>query len=104
VLSGIDVNIGDYDGRTALHLAACFGNLELVKYIIEHGIIISDSSNFDMTICLIFLFYILMINYYLGGYKDVMDRFGGSPIHDAKVCGHHEVVKYLSSLDDSGSD
>jgi ankyrin repeat protein len=39
VLSGADINTGDYDGRTALHIAACTGNLELVKYIIANGMI-----------------------------------------------------------------
>lgn len=28
----IDINIGDYDGRTALHLASEEGHLEVVKY------------------------------------------------------------------------
>ena len=33
---GVDVNLADYDGRTALHLAASEGQLEIVKYLIRY--------------------------------------------------------------------
>lgn len=34
-LSGIDMGIADYDGRTALHLATSEGNMECVKFLLE---------------------------------------------------------------------
>ena len=34
---GWKVNAYDYDGRTALSIAASEGNLETVKYLIAHG-------------------------------------------------------------------
>ncbi|CAH1406566.1 unnamed protein product [Nezara viridula] len=34
-LSGSDMTLSDYDGRTALHLAAAEGHLECVKFLIE---------------------------------------------------------------------
>lgn len=34
-LSGIDMQIADYDGRTALHLATAEGHLEVVKFLLE---------------------------------------------------------------------
>jgi glutaminase len=37
VLSGIDVNVMDYDKRTGLHIAASEGLVELVKYLLENG-------------------------------------------------------------------
>jgi ankyrin repeat protein len=34
---GADVNTGDYDERTALHVAAADGNLAAVRLLVEHG-------------------------------------------------------------------
>jgi ankyrin repeat protein len=34
-LSGIDMRIADYDGRTALHLAAAEGQLHVVRFLLE---------------------------------------------------------------------
>lgn len=36
-VKGIDINVGDYDGRTALHLASEEGHLDVVKYLLIHG-------------------------------------------------------------------
>lgn len=36
-LKGWKVNSYDYDGRTALNLAASEGHLEAVKYLVVHG-------------------------------------------------------------------
>lgn len=84
VLSGADINTGDYDGRTALHIAASTGNLELVKYIVANGRI---------------QFHSLFSSLFLGGIRHVMDRFGGCPVDDAKRNGHREVVDYLMATD-----
>ena len=35
--NGVAVNSSDYDGRTALHLAAAEGNLDAVEYLLAHG-------------------------------------------------------------------
>lgn len=34
-LSGFNMETKDYDGRTALHLAAAEGHLNIVKYLLE---------------------------------------------------------------------
>ena len=34
-LSGVDMNMPDYDNRTGLHLAACEGHIETVQFLIE---------------------------------------------------------------------
>jgi len=54
VAEGVDVNQGDYDRRTPMHLAAADGNLEVVKFLVEHN------ANVN-----------------------VIDRFGHSPLYDA---------------------
>jgi hypothetical protein len=37
VSKGVDVNVSDYDGRTALHIAACENNIELIEYLLRAG-------------------------------------------------------------------
>ena len=32
---GADINVCDYDGRTALHLAMCNEHLQVIEYIIN---------------------------------------------------------------------
>lgn len=34
-LSGMDMTLSDYDGRTALHLAAAEGHFECVQFLVE---------------------------------------------------------------------
>ena len=55
VQNGVDVNIGDYDYRRALHLAACNGHLAILESLI-------DCPNIDV---------------------NPVDRLGGTPLEDA---------------------
>lgn len=34
---GSNLCLGDYDGRTPLHVAACEGHLKVVQYLLSHG-------------------------------------------------------------------
>eukprot|EP01135_Chromosphaera_perkinsii_P005396 Nk52_evm1s346 gene=Nk52_evmTU1s346 len=61
-LAGTDLNEGDYDGRTALHLAASEGREEVVDFLAKAGVDVN---------CL--------------------DRWGHTPLDDA-VSGKHEKV------------
>ncbi len=61
-----DLSVADYDGRTAMHLAASEGQLEVVKYLIEQGVPLEP-----------------------------IDRWGGTPQKDAQREGHQEVVEAL---------
>ena len=54
----------DYDGRCALHLAACAGRLDVVKLLVEE----------------------------LNAALDVTDRWGGTALDDAEREGHSQVV------------
>lgn len=66
IVLGVDVNQGDYDLRTALHLAAAEGQYEMVEYLIKKG---ADVN--------------------------VKDRWDNSPIVDAKSKNHKEIVDLL---------
>ncbi|XVE73870.1 hypothetical protein DITRI_Ditri11bG0153100 [Diplodiscus trichospermus] len=65
---GVEPNGADYDRRTALHLAACEGWTEVVVLLLEKG----ADVNF-------------------------LDRWGRTPLSDARSFGHHEICKILEA-------
>ncbi|XP_074497580.1 glutaminase 2b [Sebastes fasciatus] len=66
-LSSMDMDLKDYDSRTALHISAAEGHIDVVKFLTE--------------ICKVDPF--------------VEDRWGNLPVDDAMQFGHNEVVKVL---------
>lgn len=75
IAQGVDVNEGDYDQRTALHLAASEGLLEVVQYLVCDAK--ADPSP--------------------------IDRWGGTPLDDAirsshqSGLGHHATIVFLKA-------
>jgi hypothetical protein len=64
--TAININMGDYDGRTPLHLAASGGHLDVVKLLCRHG------ANVNCE-----------------------DRWGGKPLDDALLKDYTAVADYL---------
>ncbi|MEO0985345.1 MAG: glutaminase A [Cyanobacteria bacterium J06639_14] len=65
-IRGVDLDAGDYDKRTPLHLAAAGGHKNVVSFLIEHGVDVN-----------------------------VTDRWGCTPLNDAEQQGHAAVVAIL---------
>ncbi|XP_049917346.1 60 kDa lysophospholipase isoform X2 [Epinephelus moara] len=63
---GSNLCLGDYDGRTPLHIAACEGHLKLVQYLLSNGATVYAK-----------------------------DRYGDTPLCNAVRFRHREVVKLL---------
>lgn len=65
---GVDINAADYDGRTAIHLAASEGHANVVRMLILHGANVNPR-----------------------------DRWGNTPLGDAKRGAHDVVIETLES-------
>ena len=68
--------VADYDGRRALHIAACEGHLCLIQYLLRVGAIVSIA----------------------------VDRFNGNPVKDARLNGHEEIAVILENALQSQSE
>lgn len=71
LLTGSSLVSADYDLRTPLHLAAAEGRAEVVRFIIAH-------AGQDATVSL-----------------SPRDRWGGTPINDARANGHADIATML---------
>lgn len=67
----IDMDKGDYDGRTALHLACSENQLKVVEYLLKNGV-----KNLNP-----------------------MDRWGNTPLDDATRGGFADIIQMLRKRD-----
>ena len=68
VANGYDLNAADYDGRTAIHLAASNGQTQMVKYLFEKQVNMNPR-----------------------------DRWEGTPLKDAKREGHSLLYEWIKA-------
>jgi len=73
--NGFNILHKDYDGRSALHLACCEGNYEIAEFLIE--VMIEKRQVEDAFF---------------------KDRFGRTPLQDAKENGHAKIEKLFLKL------
>ena len=45
IASGTDVNQGDYDGRTPLHIAASYNNVEMARWLVSEGAVMREDRD-----------------------------------------------------------
>ncbi|CAN0824782.1 Integrin-linked protein kinase 1 [Linum grandiflorum] len=68
LINGVPPNLSDYDKRTALHLASSEGRVGIVRLLLEKGANVNS-----------------------------LDRWGRTPLSDARSFGHKEICKILES-------
>merc|ERR1719379_2620437 len=66
--NGLDIHVGDYDARTALHLAVCEGQEEMVRFLVQHASLEQINAR---------------------------DRWGRTPLDDALTADRESIIDML---------
>lgn len=95
------VNITDWMGETALHLAARYGKTKVCKYLIEHGSEINKKTNYDVTPLMEAVEFGKHVTAKLllekGAETDVADDEKMAPIHRAVMNNDAKMVALLKN-------
>lgn len=82
VLAGANINRGDYDKRTALHLAAAEGRINVCEWLVSKAKDMKTKAGEASAVSQI---------------VNAVDSFGCTPIQGAMESGHTSIVKLLKS-------
>jgi ankyrin repeat protein len=96
-----DIDIIDFDGRTALGHAAAEGQIDIVRFLIDHGANINSQDNFGYTplhfTCQNQHVEITRLLLGKGALIEIVDKFGNTPLSRAVFSsrGRGEVIQLL---------
>ena len=97
----LDVNGKEDTQRTLLHICAQTGNVELCKWLIEHGADVNSENKIGTTPALVASQngHVEVLKVLVEFHADLnkSNNDGWCPIHSASARGHVDVVKYLIS-------
>ena len=98
---GLDVNIKDNDGDTALIWASMYDYTEVVKLLLESGADVNIKNNYGNT-ALIWASYnghteIVKLLLESGADVNIKNKFGNTALIQASINGNTEVVKLLEN-------
>uniref|UniRef100_A0A0M3HMM9 glutaminase n=1 Tax=Ascaris lumbricoides TaxID=6252 RepID=A0A0M3HMM9_ASCLU len=96
ILLGVSIYERDYDERTVLHIAAAEGNVSVLKFLLERW---EENPGEYLSLEELALLAIVMtsvVEAIADGSLDPEDRYGRTPLDDAKQFGWEKCVEVLS--------
>eukprot|EP00051_Salpingoeca_urceolata_P011623 m.144424 g.144424 ORF g.144424 m.144424 type:complete len:319 (-) comp17193_c0_seq3:117-1073(-) len=87
-------------GSTPLHVSCCYGQLEIVRWLLATGSVATERNDDGMTALLLSAFngYLELVQWLLaegGSSVDEEDNYGGTALLMAAFSGHLELVQWL---------